>query len=220
MEYNQRSQFLNSEADEWFLRNRHSSKPQVPIDISHIFSSLSYKKNDITRILEIGCADGSKTNQLADFFDAESYGIDPSTLAIQHADSNSLGNTYFKVATADNLPFEPNKFDVVYFAFCLYLVDRSLIFQAISEADRVLKPGGHIVITDFDAISPSKTPYHHKEGVMTYRNNYANFFLSTAHYSLVSKISYSHSNEFFETDVKERVSTQVLYKELDPYAEN
>lgn len=219
MENSQRSLFLSSEADEWFLRNRDSSKNEVNLELTHISNSLLSFKDEINNVLEIGCADGRKTIQLANCFDAKGYGVDPSSQAIEHAKVNSQSHASFAVATADNLPFAQNYFDLVHFGFCLYLVDRDLLLQAVTEADRVLRRGGFLVITDFDASRPSKTPYHHKEGVMSYRNDYASIFTSSGHYSLISKNSFSHQRDYFDPYPKERVSTQVLVKELEPYQE-
>jgi ubiquinone/menaquinone biosynthesis C-methylase UbiE len=155
--------------------------------------------------------------QIADHFGAKGYGVDPSSLAIKEAIADYPVNASFSVATAENLPFKQNQFDLVHFGFCLYLVDRDLLFQALSEADRVLRSGGFLVITDFDASLPSRTPYRHKDGIMSFRNDYAGIYMSSGHFSLVSKFSYSHTSEFFDADLSERVSTQILFKEPDPY---
>ena len=104
-------------------------------------------------------------------------------------------------------------FDVVILGFCLYLVDRELLFKTISEVDRTLKQGGYLVITDFETPFPIKRNYEHLEGCFSYKNNYSNFFLGGGHYSLVNKIHTSHSTDMFNPDINERVSTSVLYKE-------
>lgn len=215
----QRSIFLNSEGNEWFMRNQNAESDALAQDLELIFSSLHDFKDTITNILEIGCADGLKTKCMADFFDANGSGIDPSELAVQQANATSRPGMEFRVGTADKLPFEQSSFDLVYFGFCLYLIDRELLYKSIAEADRVLRPGGFLAITDFDAKRPTKTPYRHKAGVMSYRNDYSEIFLSSGHYTLVSKSSFSHTKPTFDSERKERVSSHILFKEIGAYTE-
>jgi ubiquinone/menaquinone biosynthesis C-methylase UbiE len=89
--------------------------------------------------------------------------------------------------------------------------------QSLAEADRVLKPGGFLVITDFDPGFHHKRPYSHHEGVFSYKQNYADFFTQSSLYYLAGKHSFSHRFMHFDDAPDERVSTCILYKEADPY---
>ena len=64
-----------------------------------------------------------------------------------------------KVGSSDNLDFDDLFFDVIILGFCLYLVDRNLIFKTVSEIDRTLKEGGILIINDFD------TPFPYKKNI-------------------------------------------------------
>ena len=86
-----------------------------------------------------------------------------------------------------------------------------------AEADRTLKRGGFLGITDFDPPQRHKRAYHHRDGVFTYKQPYANLFSESGHYYLVSKHSFSHNTEHFTRDGDERISLTILYKELEPY---
>ena len=114
-------------------------------------------------------------------------------------------------------PLRPNPYDLVYFGFCLYLLDRRDLFSAIAEADRVLKNGGFVAITDFDPISQHKRPYHHKDSVFSFKQDYSKFFTGSGMYFLVSKSSFSHQQPFLDVDGDERLSTTLLFKEMDAY---
>ena len=107
-------------------------------------------------------------------------------------------------------------FDVVYFGFCLYLVDRFDLFQVVAEADRVLKTGGFLFITDFDPRIAMKRKYHHKEGVYSYKMKYENLFLGSPSYTLIEKRLHHIVNGNLPKD-EDMVSTCVLQKGLDPY---
>ena len=222
MKIKQKQIFLESEGDSYFQRNQ--KKLVSSIDeyvIEKLTLGLSPFKENIHFILEIGCSSGLKLRKLCKYFDASGFGIDQSNNAIevgnQENKKDAINNISLQVGTADTLPFESQSIDLVFFGFCLYLLDRSDIFKAIAEADRILKPGGFIAILDFDPNGRSKNVYSHKSGIYSYKNTYAELFSASGHYYLVSKESLSHSNIFFSADNYERVALQILYKEHDAY---
>lgn len=209
---NQKNIFMNGESDNWFLRNKESLKNRHEyIDIDEILAYVDKQ----SKILEIGCSNGTKLNYLKTKLPDSNislYGIDPSNKSIEDGKKNFI-DINLNVGTSDLLNYEDDFFNIVIVGFCLYVVDRNLIFKTISEIDRVLKQGGFLVITDFDPPFPIKKPYHHKEGIYSYKNNYSNFFIGGGHYNLLKKVHFSHSDLIFEPDFNERVSTSILYKE-------
>jgi ubiquinone/menaquinone biosynthesis C-methylase UbiE len=217
-----KSTFLSGEGDQWYLRNKVALdrfKPDLGTNL--IIRVLGPIGNSISNILEIGCSNGIKVEFLANEFDAAGFGLDPSIMAVDEGNarvnSRNLNQVQLTVGTADDLPFEDLKFDLVVFGFCLYLVDRDKLSDAILEANRVLKKGGFLVITDFDPGSPTRVPYHHKDGVFSHKDDYSSYFLESGSYYLVAKESYSHSSEVFTVDTMERVSTTVLFKENENF---
>ena len=209
--------FLESEGDNWFERNQtalNSESSHFATDtIKRVLQKFNY---EINNILEIGCGNGAKLNDLCNYFVANGSGIDPSVAAITN------GNEFHRdlnlsVAIASDLPYDNNYFDLVYFGFCLYLLDRNDVLKAVAEVDRVLKSGGFLAILDFDPKQRSKNPYHHKPGLFSYKNSYSDFFTAGGHYYLVAKESFSHESNDFDTNSNERVSVCILYKEPDTY---
>ena len=213
----QSSLFLDGEGDNWFDRNKNALlnyKSSYEIDV--IKKHLNPFKSKINSICEIGSGNGAKLNEICSYFNAKGCGVDPSSKAVNFG-NNSFGNINLKVSTATNLPYLDASFDLVFFGFCLYLVDRNDIFKAIAEADRVLKNGGFLAIFDFDPGLRSKRAYSHKDTVFSYKNSYSNFFTSGGHYYLLGKESFSHNENYFSIDSNERLSLTILYKELDAY---
>jgi ubiquinone/menaquinone biosynthesis C-methylase UbiE len=209
--------FLDVEGDSWFSRNRaaiDSKSNYYETDI--IKRILGHDKTKINAILEVGCGNGAKLDDLCKFFNATGMGIDPSGEAIKSG-RRTYDTRCLSVGTAAKLPYEDAYFDLVYFGFCLYLVDRSNLLQAVAEADRVLKSGGFLAILDFDPKQRHKRPYHHRAGIFSYKTSYADFFTQSGHYYLVGKESFSHSTHYFTEDSDERVSMSILYKEPEPY---
>jgi ubiquinone/menaquinone biosynthesis C-methylase UbiE len=213
--------FLNGEADNWFKRNESMlGESQSAIDVEVVSQFLQPFKQSIEKILEIGCSNGKKLQGICSAIDASGYGIDPSQTAIEDGKSRFAGKDInLAVGTASKLEFPDSYFDVVYFGFSLYLLDRSSLFQSIAEADRVLRDGGYLVIHDFDPGFRTKRSYVHREGVSSYKNSYSDFFVSSGHYYLVSKSSFSHSSTSFNPDPNERISISLLYKETEAYPE-
>lgn len=208
--------FLESEADAWFRRN----EPHLSSDKKHLtwlLNELQPFSVEINEIVEIGCSSGINLDYLCSNLKARGTGIDPSTLAIQSAKMNFVNKPMqFFVGTADKIELESQTCDLVYVGFCLYLVSEERISQAIDEIFRVVKPGGFVAVTDFDFGEFITVPYSHNLRVTTFKRNYQKMFLEKGlEIFLVSKMSFSHSENNFNPDKQERVSTLIFYVEKD-----
>jgi ubiquinone/menaquinone biosynthesis C-methylase UbiE len=214
---NQSKVFLESEGDGWFERNKTAVNSKSSFyETETIKRVLQHYKENINSVLEIGCGNGAKLFDLCDYFKATGSGIDPSAAAVKNGKELHKG-LQLSVSTASKLPYNDDNFDLVYFGFCLYLVDRNDILKAVAEADRVLKNGGFLAILDFDPKQRHKRAYHHKPGLFSFKTSYADFFTAGGHYYLVAKESFSHGASHFTTDSDERVSVSILYKEPEAY---
>ena len=216
---NQTEKFIEKEADEWFLRNKlilnKNLKGVYNIPINMIINIL--KKGDF--ILEIGCSNGRNLNEIFLKTEGNCFGIDPSNIAILEG-KKMFPKINLNFGIANDLNFENQKFDVVWFGFCMYLIDRSLLMKAVSEADRVLKENGFLVITDFDPIYPFRNKYLDMDQIHSYKADYSKLFLGNPSYSLVEKKSYSHKSSCFHRDENQRIATWILNKSiLNGYAE-
>ena len=221
---NQNDIFFSGEANAWYSRNKSAlseagvSQTYLPFEISELCKQLEPFRNDIEYVLEIGCSNGKKLEAICNILDSRGEGLEPSNVAV--ADGNerlSKSNVKLTCGTADKLPFEACTFDLVYFGFCAYLFDRSKLLSALAEADRVLKPGGFLAITDFDPGNKYRRPYIHSPGLYSYKQDYSKAFIESGLYYLISKSSFSHQNHFFDKNFDERVSLTLMYKELDSY---
>lgn len=219
---NQGQIFSSSEGDAWFKRNLpHKSNSQLLSqfeDVRFICQAMLPFKDDIQKVLEIGCSNGIKLETICHHLGATGDGVDPSPLAIEVGTSRIKEvDIKLKVGNGDALPYAQASFDLVYFGFCLYLFDREKLIQSFAEADRVLKQGGFMVITDFDPGIRYKRPYSHVEGVYAYKQDYSAFFTQSGLYYLAEKHSFSHHQLHFDIASDERVTTAILYKEHNPY---
>lgn len=206
----QKEIFYKSEADNWFLRNYSSSKIEQNKDCI-ILKSLKDLNILPKKILEIGCSNGIRLNNLNLTFGSECFGIDPSFMAIENG-KKQFDNINLQVGSADILPFEPNSFDLIIFGFCLYVCDRSDLFRIAYEADRCLKNKGHMVIFDFHTPFPFKNNYTHADGIFSYKMNYAKMFLWNPVYNEVLIRVFGHADFNNYNLPNEKVSIIILSK--------
>jgi len=98
------------------------------------------------RILEIGAGWGFAAEELGERSGGRVTAIDPNQDAI---DQRTSGKQIRHLeARAEQLPFEDESFDLVFFQFTLLWVDHPE--EAIAEASRVLAPGGAITAIEPD----------------------------------------------------------------------
>lgn len=144
---NQNQIFSSGEGDSWFKRNvSHLQTIEQSMrseDVRYICEFLRPFEKDVQKILEIGCSNGIKLESICHELNAVGTGIDPSSMAVEVGNAREkIADITLQVGTGKKLPYENVQFDLVYFAFCLYLFDRRTLIQSLAEADRVLKPGG------------------------------------------------------------------------------
>lgn len=176
--------FLETEGDAWFARN---ADKIGTVDL--VSEAIENAKIEPARVLEVGCANGWRLAKLRAKYDCEVLGIDPSRAACMQA-------AQYKVpalqTTASCLPVDPRSFDMVIYAFCLYLTDPLDWLSIAAEGDRSLVPGGHIVIHDFDFGGVPQAyarRYKHDHRVLAYHADFARLWLSHPLYERVWSIA-------------------------------
>jgi ubiquinone/menaquinone biosynthesis C-methylase UbiE len=204
----QKTTFLTSEGDAWLSRNR-SALRERDWSLDPLVKKIAAICAGQARVLEIGCGDGSRLQHLSTRHGFEVYGVDPSAAAVACAIERGVDA---KQATADALPFPDSSFDVVVFGFCLYLCDDEDLFQIAREADRVTRQSGWLLVLDFEAPSPVYRPYHHADGILSRKMDYASMFLWHPAYTLVSREKFDHSTGKWTDDPAEWVSVVCLRK--------
>jgi SAM-dependent methyltransferase len=96
------------------------------------------------RVLDLGCGDGRLAGELA-AGGAEVSGTDPSEVALERARAANPGIGFSRVEPDGRLPFDDGAFDGV---ACVHVLEHVADTQALmSEARRVLRPGGAIAVT-------------------------------------------------------------------------
>ena len=194
---NQKKIFINSEADNFYKRNVQRFKN---IDYENHKIILKIKQIIKTKkkinLLEIGCSDAG----LIDFIDQnfksiKCFGIDPSSKALN---SQKNKNLKLKKATAENIPFKNNSFDIIIYNFCLYLCDTEDLTNIVSEADRVIKNQGFVIIYDFYFKGIKYVNYIHRKNIFSRKMNYGKLFTWHPKYKLVKLYKFKHQRKNIE----------------------
>ena len=139
--------------------------------LTHAFffkTSLPYITNK--KVLDIGCWSGMFESMAIDKV-KHITGIDPSKKAITMAKKQNPKATFF-VGKAEKLNFRNNTFDAVIFCEVIEHIPKGHEDRVIKEISRVLKPGGHVVLT---------TPHNHPISILL---DPAFFLISHRHYSV------------------------------------
>jgi len=117
--------------------------------ISLYFGSIVYSFNNFikpSRILDIGCAKGFLVS-LFNSFGVESYGVDISSYAINHAPEEIKKNLFVLDVEKDDLPFSNDYFDLLMIVEVLEHLHFFSISHFLKEIKRVLRQGGYVCLT-------------------------------------------------------------------------
>ncbi|MEO0647179.1 MAG: class I SAM-dependent methyltransferase [Cyanobacteria bacterium J06650_10] len=118
----------------------------VNATVQETMHRLSLKSHE--RILDLGCGTGTLIQRLLHLApEIETFGLDPSTEMLNIARQKLPKSVELRLGSADNIPFPNESFDLVISTNAFHYFRNPS--QAIQEAQRVLKPNGRVVITDW-----------------------------------------------------------------------
>jgi SAM-dependent methyltransferase len=103
--------------------------------------------------LDVGCGTGVTARMLYSKF-AALHGVDSSPGMIERARQLSLPDVSFQVSDGGRVPFERNRFDLVYSMSLFHHVPRENRLRTLEEMVRVLKPGGWFLSFEHNPLNP------------------------------------------------------------------
>jgi ubiquinone/menaquinone biosynthesis C-methylase UbiE len=104
-------------------------------------------------VLDVGCGTGTLALLAKERGAARVAGVDASPEMIARAQKKARkhkADVAFEVAPAQSLPFPDRHFDLVLSTIMLHHLGRPARAQCLGEIRRVLKPGGRVLVVDFE----------------------------------------------------------------------
>ena len=107
------------------------------------------------KVLDVGCGTGTLAIEVQQCVGATGrvFGVDPGTKQIARARSKAARRNLsieFQIGVIEHLDFPNQTFDVVLNTLMMHHLPDKLKHQGLSEIALVLKPGGRLVIADFE----------------------------------------------------------------------
>lgn len=208
----QRQVFLDGEGDAWFQRNRQADADRLAHwtdqdPLAELLENLPLPRGPEVSVFEVGCGQGLRLARLSQTRGWSAAGLDPSDQAI--AAVNAAGCKGI-VGTAEALPLASRSVDLLIYGFCLYLCDRDDLFRIAAEAHRVLKPQAWLAILDFWSPHQIINPYHHRQGVNSYKDDLPAMFSWHPSYVITDHRLRHHASRAYTDEPQEWVAATLL----------
>lgn len=148
------NKYTESDIKEYYEQNPEgiASVPEIPeiYEMHHLILE-RVKKIEPKILLDAGCGKGFTGESIYPFTRDRYYGLDLSSTAIEIA-KNKIPKGDFKCGSLTSLPYLNNFFDCV---VCSEVLEHIPDYRrAIIEMARVLKVGGHLIVTTPNRINP------------------------------------------------------------------
>ena len=221
---NQTDVFKQEEADNYFQRNKSGYTREMNeilnsdliirvLDLYHLFPH---------SVIEIGAANGFRVEALRiraqekGWKNGEFVAVEPSKDAIDDG-QKQYPNITFVQSTTDELELS-QKFELVIINFVFHWVGRENLFKSIERLnslciDSSSETSGYLIIGDFSpCINKYKVKYHHTDKDMfTYKQNYADIFVSTGMYLPISFLSYDYGTFDFSSTANDESNRRGIW---------
>ena len=217
MKNNQEDIFIKHEADAFY--NRNVSTISVPVSKNHnvIKSIKNIKVPKSASFIDLGGGSGVVSATIKKIQPTwNGTVLDPSKKSIKLGSKLFSGIKFIKGSLTQKKDMPKKTFDLAIISLVFCWLDRSLLSQAIANVDNLVKPGGYIIINDYCTPFPRANSYHHKEGLFTYKQDYALPFLSLNTYTEIYRNLGKDGSTIFDKDDKYdvKVMVAVLQKDL------
>jgi SAM-dependent methyltransferase len=124
-----------------------------------IFAKLNFNFTPKSKILNLGCGDGEDSVILRDFYD-----LNVSNCDIYRHENIDKFKLDFDLAGIYDLPYKSESFDYIFLHDVLHHIDEETQnydkhIAGLTEAIRVLKPGGKVIIVEGNRYNPLFYPH-------------------------------------------------------------
>jgi SAM-dependent methyltransferase len=193
--------FLGGEGDRYFTRNRAALRGEERAADPALRLLRDYGVRP-RAVVEPGCANGWRLEELRKDHGCRAVGFDASAEAIDAGRRDYPGLELHQGTLAEP-PEVGTGFDLAIVYFVLHWNARETLLQACANVDRLLAPGGLLVVGDFLPAHPQRRVYHHAPGLglYTYKQDYPALFTATGIYREVARMTFDHDTREPRADV-------------------
>lgn len=186
--------FLAGEGDAWYRRNaallsEHRRDPVIAV------LAVLDRREDIASVCDLGCADGWRLAALQPLLPAATRlaGVDPGAQAVAAGRARWPGLELAVGTLAEHPVAGP--FDLVLVCGVFCWVDRAALAASVAAVDRLVCPGGLLVVADFAAEAPTRRPYHHRRDValFTHKQDHPALFRALGTYRQTFSMEWNHA---------------------------
>jgi len=175
----QESVFIEKEADAWFERNAKAILEPVKSNHRIIQALKQLQISHPFTLVDLGGGSGKVSAGIIETFpNCNATVLEPSAKAIQAGKERFPSIEFLQGSLTQASEMPARNFDLVLVSGVFCWIDRSLLSQAVANVDRLVKPGGYLLISDFETPYPRANPYHHHPDLYTYKQNYFQPFLA------------------------------------------
>lgn len=203
-------QFDARDADGWFSRNAAALTPQRTLHdpVTASIHRLGLLAGDPLTVCELGASNGWRLAGLSERYPDHRYiAVDLSADAVR-AGAATYPHIQFLGASALQVPLPDASVDRLILSYVMHWIDRDAVDRVVHEVHRLLRPGGHLILSDFWPDQPIQVPYHHRSGVWTYKQDYRELWKALG-YTTADVAAYPDSA------TSERCMVAVLGKEVE-----
>lgn len=177
---------LQQDSESYWERNKEIHRPERD-PVEGTLERIN-RVSPIRSVFEAGASDGWRLEWIKERYGCHVEGIDIAHSAVKQS----------KVLVRHGIaPWSmeqglPASHDVVILGFFAYLLDRGEILRLAAAVDRILKPGGHVVIVDFLHPYPVVSDYSHHPGLRVWKQDLSAVWTGTPGYVLVDRQLVEH----------------------------
>ena len=177
--------FLQSEADNYFQRNKNAY--ETPFEEDTILKMIQTNNIIPQKVLEVGACNGNRLSELNKILGCKCVAVEPSQKAIDDGQKRYAEVEFHRGLAAD-IPLEET-FDLVIVNYVFHWIGRETLLKSVAEIDRTVSNGGYLIVGDFLPDVPTMTNYHHldNEQAWTFKQDYSKMFVASGLYQIVSK---------------------------------
>lgn len=170
--------FDTTDADAWYARNAHVLNAAHGTDdpVTQMIERENLLAVPGLSVGEVGASNGWRLAGLAQSFPGHRYtAMDLSPEAVA-AGQRTWPHIRYKCASADDTREPSETYDVLIVSYVLHWIARERLDATAREVDRILRPGGMLVLNDFWPATDTDTPFKHRAGLWTYKRDYRKCF--------------------------------------------